>query len=411
MKVRFPKDIIYQVLFIVCIVTPYFYNYELTFSVWCFTALYTLGKKYSVEIIKHIVCFIAILAIAFIVMFYYDYDLYYILRDFAYLIKPVVGLLVGYQLVKKLRHNIFRLIVITGVVLAILHMYKLFDAVVIQNARDIIKLRHHAGYFSDFEVYSLILLVFYKRFDMGFTQKQVLWFSAIIALSSFLYLARTNYIQFVIMFIAMKGYFAINKRSIIVMSSVLMAAIIGYGAILYINPRRNGDGLEALLYKIKIAPTEPFKTRISKSNWKAFHDNYRSYENITTIRQLRADGTEAVMFGKGLGSTVDLNMMMWLGDQQLRYISILHNGFMTVFLKSGLFGVAFFIISIFLLFKRVRSDNYTVRQINFLMIGTGVFMIISAWVFMGFYFTADTKAILVGLFICYREKRLKQASA
>lgn len=411
MRIRFPKDIIYQVLFILCIATPYLDNFELTFAMWVITAAVTLSIKYSVELLKHLLCFAAILIIASVVTLFHDYDLYYTLRDVAYLVKPILGLLVGYQLCKKINSNIFTLIVITGLVLAVLHFFLLFKAVFIHHAGTVAKVRFYAGYFSDFEVYSLILLVFYKRFNMGFTQKQVLWFSAVIALSSFLYMARTNYIQFIIMFIALKGYFSVNKRSVAVVSAVLLAGIISYGAILYINPKRNGEGLEALLYKVKIAPTEPFKTRISKSNWKQFHDNYRSYENITTIRQVRADGTEAVMFGKGLGSTVDLNVVMWLGDQQLRFISILHNGFMTVFLKSGLVGVALFVISIFLLFKRVRSDNYKVRQINFLMIGTAVFMIISAWVFMGFYFTADTKAILVGLFICYREMNLKQALA
>ncbi len=409
MRIRFPKDIIYQVLFVLCIATPYFYNYELTFAVWCFTALFTVTKVYSFEIARQLACFAAILFIACIVTFYYDYKLYYIARDFAYMVKPAVGLLIGYQLIRKLRTNIFRLIVITGFLLALLHFFFLFQAVIVYHADTVAKVRHYAGYFSDFEIYSLILLVFYKRFNMGFTQRQVLLLSAVIALSSFLYMARTNYIQFLIMFIALKGYFTVNKKSVIAVSSLLLVSLIAYGAILYINPRRNGDGLEALMYKIKIAPTEPFRTRISKDNHKQFHDNYRSYENITTIRQVKAEGTEAVIIGKGLGSTVDLKTVIWLGDQQMRFISILHNGFMTVFLKSGLIGVAIFILSLFLLFKRVRSDNYKVRQVNYIMVGTAIFMFISAWVFMGFYFTADTKAILVGLFICYREKLLKEA--
>jgi hypothetical protein len=178
---------------------------------------------------------------------------------------------------------------------------------------------------------------------------------------------------------------------------------VGYSAILYINPKRNGAGIEAFLYKIKVAPIEPFKTKIDRDNWKDLNDNYRSYENIMTVRQVTRDGLYSVIFGQGLGAQVDLKQKILLGDMELRYISILHNGFMTVFLKSGLLGVFFLLSSIFPLFKKQKTDIPIIKQINYLMIGSGLFLIVSYWVFMGYYFIADTKAIVIGFLICYRE--------
>src|SRR5690606_14145703 len=143
-----------------------------------------------------------------------------------------------------------------------------------------IEIRMHAGYFSDFEVYSLVFLLFHKKLGLEYSRQKMLVMGGVLGFSIFMYMARTNFIQFIIIWMALKGYFIINRKSIIIVSTVFLSALLAYSAILYINPKRNGQGLESLLYKIKIAPIEPFKTRINKENWKEFHDNYRSYENI-----------------------------------------------------------------------------------------------------------------------------------
>ena len=91
----------------------------------------------------------------------------------------------------------------------------------------------------------------------------------------------------------------------------------------------------------------------------------------------------------------------------MRYIPFLHNGFMTIFLKSGILGVFLLTLSIFYFFRMKKSDIEVVKNINYLLLGTGVFLILSYWVFMGFYFTVDTKTIFIGFLICYKELCLK----
>lgn len=397
------KTILYQLLFVICVAVPYINKYELTFAVWSFAAVITLQKKYSLSIIKQLGCYTAIVLISAIVMLFKDHEKYYIIRDFTYIVKPVLGLLIGYQLCRIFPQKAFQTIVHTAFFLALIHFWLIFLGFVVYRATSVNDIRFFAGYFSDYEVYALIILFFHKKFELGFTQKRTILYTVVIAISAFLYLSRTNFIQFFILFFALKGYYEINKRLIVVLVSLTLISIIGYSAILYINPKRNGPGMEAFLYKIKVAPIEPFKTKINRNDWRDFNDNYRSYENIMTARQVTRDGNYSTIFGQGLGSKVDLKQKIWLGDIELRYISILHNGFMTVFLKSGLAGLFFLLLSIFLLFKKTRSDIPIVQQINFMMVGTGLFMFVSCWVFMGFYFIADTKSILIGFIMCYRE--------
>ena len=86
-----------------------------------------------------------------------------------------------------------------------------------------------------------------------------------------------------------------------------------------------------------------------------------------TIRQVSNEGTKSLILGQGLGSQIDLKQKIMLGDMELRFISILHNGFMTVLLKSGLLGVLFFIISIYLLFIQKKSQIPIIKSLNFII--------------------------------------------
>jgi hypothetical protein len=404
------KSSCYQILFILCIAVPYFDNFELTFSVWLFSALVTLNKKYSVTFLKQLLLYVAILFLAVLVSFFKEYSFYFIFRDIAYLLKPILGLLIGYQLLKRIGENPFELLIKTGFIIALYHILILLVSVVLFRAGNVNEIREYAGYFSDYEIYALIVLLFKDRFGLVFSRKKTIIYLFIIGFSSFMYLARTNFIQFFILLFAIKGFFKINKRSISILASLFFVGILSYCVILYINPKRNGEGLEAFLYKVKIAPTEPFKTRINRNDYKDLNDNYRSYENIMTIRQVSKEGFINILFGEGVGSKIDLKSEMMLNGVFLRYISILHNGFMTVFLKSGILGVILLLFSFKMYFKKSKSQVHIAQQIDLILLGTGLYLILSYWVFMGYYFKADTKSILIGFLLClrnYHEKKEK----
>jgi hypothetical protein len=284
----------------------------------------------------------------------------------------------------------------------------MLHAAIIYGARTVHDLRFYGGYFSDYEVYALVILLFHNRFDVLVPKRKFYLGVGILGLSVFLYLARSNFMQLFILVMAVKGYFILNKRALVAITSVILLTIISYSAVLYINPKRNGEGLEAFLYKVKMAPIEPFKNKINSDDYIDFNDNYRSVEFILTLQQVTYDGPKTVLFGKGLGSQVDLHREVFLGDMDLRYISVLHNGFMTVFLKAGLCGVILLLYSIVLLFRQRKESIPINKQVNFLLVGTAVFLLVSNWVLMGYYFTLDSKSILVGLFIAYKENIRRQ---
>lgn len=399
-----PKNqTLHQILFFLCIGVTYLNNYELTFAVWFITIFLTLRKKYATTLIHYAACFLSILMVAFIVSLFRDNPLYNIIRDITYLLKPILGLVAGYQLCKFDSKRALNLIVYTGLIISIIHLMIITLAFIEYKTLTVNLIRKAGGYFSDYEIYTLLILIFYKNFQLNISKSKIRIFILIVGLSSFLYLARTNFIQFFILYFGLKGYYKLNIRAIKVLLSTVLIVLIGYSIILSINPKRGGKGLEAFLYKVKIAPIEPFKTKIDKSDWKDFNDNYRSYENIIAVKQVSNNGMSAIIFGEGLGATLDLGRKVLSNDgEYVRHIPIVHNGYMTVFLKSGIVGVIILLYFLIILFKQKESKILLNNQINNLLIGTSVFLILSNWVFLGLYLKLDNKSILIGYLICLK---------
>lgn len=411
MRFSIPKPTFYQFLYTLCVIVLFWKNYELTFSVWLITALITFRLKYSFSFFRLVMAFVAIIAVAFVVGLSRDPLLKDFLKDITMLLKPILGLVIGYQIIKNNEVNtkvFFKIIIYTGLLSALIHLGILAYSFAFENIRTVHNLRHFGGYFNDYETYIFVILLFYKEFGINLTKKQFYLFSVIIFTSVLFYFARTNFLQILILYLALKGYFILNKRSITILASVAIIGGLVYAGIYNYNPRRGATGIEGFLYKVKVAPTEPFKTHVNSAYWKDFHDNYRSYENILTVRQVTRQGTETVLFGEGLGSFLDLKRKVWLHTSSMQYIPFLHNSFMTVFLKSGILGLCFYFYTIYFFFKRRESIDSEDRQINLLLLGTGFFMILSSWVFLGFYNQIDAKSILIGAFLAYQEN--KQAS-
>ena len=398
----------YQLLLALSIAIPILNIFELTFSLWSITILITLQNRYSFTIFNHILIYSLILIIALFSSIGNQLQWYLYLKDITYMLKPIMGLLLGYQLFKGIKSKAFSTLIYIGLLIAIIHIVLVIIAFVSGNASTVAILREHCGYFNDFEVYTLVFLIFHEKFNIEISNQRRYSFILIMIISSFFYLARTNFIQFIILMVALKGYFTITMKSIKVVVSVLIATVVGYTIIFNLNPKREGSGVEQFLYKIKIAPIEPFKTKIDVTNWKDLNDNYRSYENILTIRQVTEKGPLAIISGEGVGSTVNLKQKMWLQSSYMQFIPFLHNSYMTAFLKSGVIGIFLLLFYIYILMKNRKSKIPLVQNINRLLVGTAVFLIISIWVFLGMYNTSDNKSILDGFLIALREFEIQK---
>jgi len=405
MKIKLPNDWPYQFLFLVAVGFSYINNYELSLLVWLIVLFITIKRYYSTTIIYYLGLFIAIVALGCIRSFFYDYNLYNTLRDISYFIKPIVGLLIGYQCIRDPKSNFIKTVIYTAAFISLCHYLVLFFGSMIYTVRNVHDIRYVGGYFSDFETFAIIILLFHKKFNLGFSKRKLYFFTAFIGLSTILYFARTNMIQFFILACGMLGLFQISKRKIIVFLSLCLFIGIGYKIIYDMNPTRNGKGAEAFFYKIKNAPREIYDPYVVNDNSSRFHDNFRSYETKVTIAQVANREDYGVWLGNGFGASVNYGSLMWTNDgSQVRHAPVLHNGYTTVFLKTGITGICLFIgtmIFIFLLYPRT-GDPYR-DHIKLLLNSTGIFLFISSLVFLGYYLKLDNKSLFVGGLIAYYE--------
>jgi hypothetical protein len=394
-----------NLLYILCLVILLFNNYELTFVVWLAVALITLRSNFSKNFIYIISCYLGILSISFFSeVFFYDHSIYNKIRDTTYLLKPIIGLLIGYNFAKKYGGNALIYIVNCGVFLSIIHLVIIFYSILAHKTLSVSEIRHYAGYFNDFEPYVFVLILFAAKFNIDIPKKKRFLYLGIVATSIFCYLSRTNFIQLLILILAVKGFFNLNVKSIKVISFTILLTLVSYAIIYNSNPKRKGTFTEEFLYKVKIIPIEAFKTKINKEDWKDFNDNFRSFENIKTVNQIFYEGTQAVIFGNGLGATVDIGRVMVTNDgTKVRYYPFLHNAFSTILLKSGLLGIIIYLLSIYFIAKKTITNNIQISNLNKLLLGSGIFLLMSSWVFMGFFLKLDSKSILIGLLLGYRE--------
>jgi hypothetical protein len=83
---------------------------------------------------------------------------------------------------------------------------------------------------------------------------------------------------------------------------------------------------------------------------------------------------------------------------------------MTVLLKTGIFGLCIYFITIFFFLYNPRSNTKELYTLKLLFIGTGVFLVLSNWVFMGVYNLLDSKSLLIGFLFAYKNQLVQQKS-
>ena len=65
------KEFQLQILFILCVIVPFFNNYELSFALWGLSILVTLKKQYSIPFVRHVLFYVAILFLAIAAGFFF----------------------------------------------------------------------------------------------------------------------------------------------------------------------------------------------------------------------------------------------------------------------------------------------------------------------------------------------------
>lgn len=361
------------------------------------------GKVYKqdYEVISILVLIIIIGIISAIFHLPTGYDF---LKDLFYFSKPVILILLGYFIARKINNweSVFITLIYLGVSYAVYHIvhtliYTDFNNTTIANIRGI------NGLSNTIEVFAIALIILgykYPVFNLIVKKGTKRIFLFLLFISFVLYFSRTMLVNLFILTLGVLGYLKLNMKGL---KYGLILLLITIGLFAYLNNTkidRDGSGIENFLYKLKIAPEEIFSPKLDLNNHVTLWDHWRAYEAYRAIQSLNKS-PYSYPFGKGFGALVDLKFKSPLGEEGMRYIPILHNGYIFILYKTGIVGLLLYLLFLFYLYlqsytKRVNMENLVFSNI---LSSLSVSLIFSSLIITGLYNTEEVTPILVGIFL------------
>jgi hypothetical protein len=334
--------------------------------------------------------------------------LYDFIKDFLYFIKPIVLILLGYFMAKRINkwQTVLKAVIYVSVFMGAFHivhtlLYTNFNNVNVAYIRSI------NGLGNIIEVFSIGILI------TSFKYKEILLFSTkvrnimlfVLLISFVLYFSRTLFVALFLFSLASLGFTKINKKGLKYLTIGSVAIFLFYSYLFSINIPRDSTGFDSFLYKMKIAPEEIFSPQLDLNNKATLWDHWRAYEAYSAIQCLE-DKPVNYMFGKGFGALIDLKFLSPLGEEGMRYIPIIHNGYVFILYKTGVVGLFLYLLFLIYLYaqsykKQVSITNGIIRNI---LAGFGLYLLFSSLIITGIYNVEELTPFILGVFFYLKTK-------
>lgn len=355
----------------------------------------------SLHFFKTILPLLLIFLLGFIGYMLDFYPLSATIKDITYFLKPIVVLVLSYVLIKK-QNDMFlflKAIVFIAAFTAFLHLFGIF---VLGDFREnsIHELRGDFGLDNFIEIFALYILLFSKRFLGKPIVEDRRWYYVLVVvflLSIYLYFSRTMLVAFFLIGFSMLGYTKITTGTLKFIGFAFLLIGLLYVYLFSVKIDRNAKGVEAFLYKIKIAPEEIFETKIDRENHKELWDHWRGYEAKRALELMKESPT-SYFFGTGYGSLINLKFKAPVGEQDMKYISRIHNGYVFVLYKTGFMGLILYFIFLIKLYLKIYTKDkseeaYFVERI---IVSISVFYVFTSLIITGIYIPIDAVIFILG---------------
>jgi len=405
MKINSTK--FYSGLFVIVILLQLYlpsFKLNIIFQLFLLALFFFYEKiKVNIEFYKIITPLFLLFFIGFTGAIINNFGMFNIIKDISHFLKPITGLLIGYLFYKKIDNlkTFTKTIVLVGFISAIIHFIIVFG---FSKTNTVAEIREY-GRDNYLELFSFFFLSFYKKltndnlFDNKLNYRIVFW---VLLLSCILYLSRTMMVLAILLLLSINGYTKITMKGLKAMG-IFLLAIIGFYIFLHsIKIDRGKPGLEAFLFKVKIAPEEIFKTRIDRENHKELWDHWRGYEAKRAF-DLMTEYPSSFVFGTGYGSLVNLKFEAPLTGENkgMKFISELHNGFAYVFYKTGIIGLIIYLSFLISLYKVIyKNSNYATAFIS----SIGILYFFTTLTITGIYNSRDIIIFILGALLFFKDK-------
>ena len=408
------KHIPITLFILVLLCELYLPSYKLNFAIQFSTLIgvvYSSKTTISLRFFKTILPLMLVFLIGFIGYLLDFHPLSATIKDITYFLKPIIALVLSYVLIKK-QNDLFlflKIIVYVAVFTAFIHLFGIF-VLGDFTSNSIHELRGDFGLDNFIEIFAFYILLFSKRFIGKSIIETKKWHYLVVVfflLSIYLYFSRTMLVAFFLVGFSILGYTKITQTTLKFIGLGLLFIGLLYVYLFSIKIDRNAKGVEAFLYKIKIAPEEIFETKIDRENHKELWDHWRGYEAKRAF-SLMEKQPSSFIFGTGFGSLVNLKFKAPVGEKDMKYISRIHNGYVFVLYKSGIIGLLLYLLFLINLYLKIYKRN-SFNELYFtdrLIVSISVFYFFSSLIITGIYIPIDAVVFILGGLLAV-EKNIK----
>jgi hypothetical protein len=338
----------------------------------------------------------------------YKHPAYDVLRDVWYVGKAIPAIALGYLLIENIETfgSICRVIINAAVAASLIHLGELFFH--FGSGMSFFEMRNKEeirGFIMT--VIGLAILVTFRREKMNLAKDLIFYYVAtfLCAFSLIASLSRTLIISFITMIIVLRGWHKLSTKN---MARALSLGVVALAALSIGLAYSGANNQKSIATKFANSYDE-----LEIQDYESQQDislHWRGFETYRALQEYMSGDILEKIFGKGLGATIDLGLFKNLGGIKMRYIPVLHNGYMYVLVKFGVVGIIiyfYFLLKIILIKHRsrysgIQDTSDTERFIS----GLGWVFLFTTLVIAGVFnkSTLTSALILVGGLVSFMDK-------
>jgi len=344
---------------------------------------------------------------------FFQNDPYNVFKDLWYTANPVLALITGYMLMRRIKDlgSLFRILILAAVAISLFHILQ-FATKSNLHTESFVIIRCVAGKGYFLTVLAIPIIVTCRRANLILFPRFFVTFAFVTcSVSFFLSFSRTLWMSLALMLLAGYGLLTVRSLKKIVVLSLLVAGFLFF-----------------ILFSLKaeLIPDIGLRAKMVRSleevmirdyfTMEDMHRNWRGFESFRAM-QTYLEGTAIQhITGRGFGTLVDLGIYMNLGGLDFRYIPILHNGYLFILVKTGLAGLLiyfYFFIKLISHGRRCeRASSSDSSLAGNLIVALSIVILATTFVIAGFFnkSTLLPAIMLLGALVGFTDQDRKQSA-
>jgi len=389
-------------------------NVELSFTVSLVVAMMCFRKKIAGTAALFIIILSGLVLIGSITIFNPENDYYYFFKDLVYFLRPITVVASGYFITMRLENKkaFLNILVLMGFYFAFMHLFKMAVNFTIIPA-DTTRIRTYFGRYNHVETIALIIIICVRELPMKRSRYKFFYqvMVACLVVSFLFYFSRTMILVVISMSLAYYGYLKLNQKSAILLSGMLVLGSIGIAALSTYEPEKeNGVVVDSFFSKLKNSFDESFSLKnvdVTSMDRRVLWKHWRAYEAHMVYGEV--DKEKQWLTGQGFGSTVDIGFEAKLDGEMTQHLSLTHNGFAYLYLKTGIFGMLIYLVMVLYLYSFAYTTQKEPLQVigNNLLVGCAFYILISSFVVTGIFKPYDMATLLIGGAFALKQMKLE----